>query len=228
MSNPSIISLTLPAAVANGISTSQTPGAAGDLTITGSLATAGVATLVPARRVAVASAANDAAKTFTIYGTDRNGNTQTEAITGVNTGSVSSLLDFLTVTRVAVSAATAGAITVGTNATGSTEWVLDNYLASSWALTVAVSIDGTVTYTVEHTYDDPNKIGTSLVAMPEQFSNEAGSYVPAKAWPKSDMTAKTAQAEAVYDNMPIFAHRLTITSGTARATMQSLQAGVTS
>jgi len=228
MSNPSIVSLTLPALDADGISLSQTPLAAGNLTITGTFATGGVATLTPARRVAVASDGNDATRVFTIYGTDRNGNAQIEAITGVNMASVGSQLDFLTVTRVSVDAATAGAITVGTNGTGSTEWVLDNYLASSWALAIAVSTGGTVTYTVEATYDDPNKIGTSLVAMPEQFSNEPGSYVPARAWPKSDMTAKTADAVAIYDNHPIFAHRLTITAGTARATMQSIQAGIIS
>ena len=228
MSNPGTISLTLPTADPDGISVSQTPGAAGNLTITGALATAGVATLVPARRVAVTGAGNEATKTFTIYGTDRNGATQSETITGVNTNTVGGLLDFLTVTRVAVSAATAAAVTVGTNGVGSTEWVIDNWPASSWALSIAVSTGGTVTYTVEHTYDDPNKVGTSLVIPPEQFSEQPAGYVPAKAWPKSDMTAKTADAEANYANQPIFAHRLTITSGTARATMQSIQNGITS
>jgi hypothetical protein len=50
MSNPSVVTLQLVALVANGIALSQTPGAAGNLTLNGSLVTAGVAILDVARR----------------------------------------------------------------------------------------------------------------------------------------------------------------------------------
>lgn len=228
MSNPSAISLQLASLVANGISLSQTPGGAGNLTITGSLATAGVATMDVARRVAIASNGVDTARVFTITGTDRNGNVQTDTVTGVNVSSVNSTRDFLTVTRIAVDAATAGAITAGTSGTGSSPWVLDNYLATVWALTVAVSIvSGAVTYTVEHTFDDPNDIGASLTAEPQQFSLEAGGYIPPLAWADGTLTGKTTNGETTFPDQPIMAHRLTITAGTGRAVMQSIQAGIT-
>ena len=56
--------ITLTAADDNGISTSQTPSGAGNLTITGALAAAGVATLDIARRVAVYSGSNISTRTL--------------------------------------------------------------------------------------------------------------------------------------------------------------------
>lgn len=105
---------------ADGISTSQTPGAAGNLTITGALATTGVATLGYNRKVTITSAGNDSGRTFTITGTDEFGNAQTEDITGPNITTVTGTKDFLTVTQVAIDAASAGAITVGAAAESGT------------------------------------------------------------------------------------------------------------
>jgi hypothetical protein len=227
VSNPSVVSLQLAALVANGICLSQTPGAAGDLTIAGSLATCGVATLDVPRRVAVSSTGNDAAVVFTITGTNANGSPLVATVTGANVSTVQTAVDFRTVTRVQTSAATVGAITVGTNGVASSPWVLDNHLATVWALTVAVSIvSGAVTYTVEHTYDDPNDIGPTLTAMPEQFALTPAGYVPPLAWPHGTLQGKSTSGEGTYADQPIMAHRLTITAGTGRAVMQSIQAGI--
>lgn len=228
MSNPSVLTLQLATATSNGISLSQTPAAGGALTITGSLASGGVATMDVARRVQVTSTGSDAVRVFTITGTNRSGVPQTSTVTGVVSGTpVNTALDFLTVTGVSVDAAAAGAITVGTSGTGSSPWVQDNFLIASWNLAVGVSIvSGVVTYTVEHTYDDPNDVGTSLTVMPEQFSMEAASYIPPLAWPDAILTAKTVNGETTFANQPIMAHRLTITSGTGLAVMQSIQSGI--
>lgn len=227
MSNPSTVTLQLASLIANGIALSQTPVAAGALTLNGSLVAAGVAALDVARRVAVASTGNDAAVVFTITGTNASGAQIVSAVTGLNISSVHTALDFLTVTSVTTSAATAGAITVGTDGTGSSPWVMDNHLATTWDLSVAVSIvSGAVTYTVEHTYDDPNDIGPSLVAAPQQFSLEPASYVPALAWPNSTLNGKSVNGETNYADQPIMAHRLTITAGTGKAVMQTIQAGI--
>lgn len=227
MSNPSLVILQLAALVANGVCLSQTPVGAGALLLNGSLVTMAVGTFDVARRVAVASAGNDASVIFTIIGTSRDGNAQIDTVTGLNASSDYTALDFLTVTGVTSSAATLGAITVGTNGVGSSPWVQDNPVATVWDLSIAVSIaSGAVTYTVEHTYDDVNKIGTSLVVSPQQFSLEAASYVPALPWPNATLNGKSANGETTYADQPIMAHRLTIMAGTGKAVMQSLQAAI--
>lgn len=222
MSNPSAVSLQLPVGVSNGISLSQTPAGAGNLTITGSLATGGVANLVtPQRVVAVSTNAGDTTQSLTITGTDRNGNAISEVLALNGTTSVITLQDFLTVTQVAASAATAGALTVGTNEIGSTPWVLDNFLAPSWMLALAVHIvSGSVTYNVEHTYDDPTTTPNFYSSM------EPASFQPPLAWLNPTLQGFTQDGEVQYPNWPIMAHRLTITAGTGKAVMQTIQAGI--
>lgn len=225
MANPNVKIIQLTAAVANGISTSQTPGGAGNLTITGSLATAGIANLVVPQRVFIASSGADAARVFTITGTDRNGNVQTDVVTGVATPTpVASARDFLTVTRIAVDAATAGAITAGTGGVGSTDWQVDNFLAHFWALFVGITGPAGTTYTLEFTFDDPNALPPSLTASPQQFSMEALSFVPPHVYATS-VAAATGDKTFAFVDQPIFAHRLTINSGTGQVVMQSIQAG---
>jgi len=103
------------AADADGISTSQTPSGAGNLTINGAKASGGVATFNAARQVTITSAGDDQARTFTITGTDVNGNALTEAVAGADTAAATSTKHFLTVTQIAVDDATAGAVTAGMN-----------------------------------------------------------------------------------------------------------------
>ena len=121
------IPIVLATADADGICQSQTPGAAGNLTINGALATAGVAALATAganigRQVLFTSVSDESGKTITLTGTDTSGNTISETITGPNT-TATSLLFYVTVTQVAVSAAFTGAVTVGTNGVGASGWV---------------------------------------------------------------------------------------------------------
>lgn len=102
------------AADADGVCESQTPSAGGEqaLTINGALSSGGVATFVAARFITIASASDDSARTFTVTGTDVNGNVQTEVIAGPAT-TVTGTRYFRTVTEVLVDEDTAGAITVG-------------------------------------------------------------------------------------------------------------------
>lgn len=225
MSNPSVVTLQLIAGVSNGIALSQIPAAAGNLTLNGSLVTGGVATFDVARRVRIASNnAGDGGVIFTVTGTNAFGAPISEQITGLANTNKATNQDFLTVTSIANSAATAGNITAGTNGTASTPWVLDNFLAPTWMLAVAVSLPtgpGTaVTYTVEHTYDDPN-------TTPNLYSSmEPASYQPPLAWPNPTLVNFTQNGEFQYAGWPIMAHRLTITAGTGKAVMQSIQAGI--
>ena len=227
MSNPSVVSIQLTAGVSNGIALAQQPAAAGNLTFNGSLVSGGSATFSTPRRVVIASTGNDANITFTVNGTNRSGAPISSPVTGVtSTNSVFTALDFATVTSIASSGATVGNITAGTNGVASTDWVLDNFLAPTWNLSVAVSIaSGAATYTVEHTYDDPNKNAPSLTPAPQQFSMEAASYSPPKAWPNASLASQTAQGEYQYA-FPVMAHRLTVTTGTGQCIMQSIQSGM--
>lgn len=226
MANPNTTILQLATASANNISTSQTPGGAGNLTITGSAASGGVATLDVARRVLISTAGNDSGRTFTIFGTDRNGNVQSEAITGIpNTTSGATVRDFLTVTRISVDAATAGAVTAGTNSIGSSPWVEDNYLAEYWALAGACTGPAGTTYTIELTFDDVDKIGTSLVVSPQQWTRNPLSFVPPKTYYLAAFTSAGVTLDNQFQITPCMAHRLTILSGTGQVVMQSVQSG---
>lgn len=225
MSNPSKLSYQLVAAVANGVSLAQQPLAAGLMTLNGSLVNAaGVATFDAARRVSIASTGADGAVVFTVVGTDRNGNVQSTTVTGVTSAAAQyTVLDFLTVTAVLVSAGTAGNITVGTNSIGSSTWVLDNWLAPTWMLAIACSGPAGTTYTVEHTYDDFMQVSP---LNQNNWSLEPGSTVPATAWPNPTIQSVIGQSEMRYTEWPVFGHRLTIMAGTGLVTMWSIQSGI--
>lgn len=111
-----VISLGAPTVAAtNNISTAQAVAGAADLTITGTLATAGVATLDVPRNVRVTSSnAGDTTQTATVYGTDVYGAAMREAIAFNGAATIVGKKAFKTVTRVAISAALAGNASVGT------------------------------------------------------------------------------------------------------------------
>jgi VCBS repeat-containing protein len=98
----------------DGVSTAQAVAGAGNLTITGALASGGVATFDVPRAVTILSAGNDSGITFTVTGTDEYGQTVKETITGANAGTAAGLKAFKTVTQVAASGAAAGNVSVGT------------------------------------------------------------------------------------------------------------------
>ena len=203
--------ITLTAADDNGISTTQTPSGAGNLTITGALAAAGVATLDIARRVAVYSASDISTRTFTIYGTDRNGIEMNETITGPNNSTVYTSYDFKTVTRVAISGSAAGAIIVGTNEVASTAWIpLNvNMTQEKVALFVTLSAAASLTYTVE---DTPVEVNKTPFNNNEVYSNVSSLEVfphPTAAF----VTASTKQ-QGSYD-FPIIATSVTLNSFTS-------------
>lgn len=99
---------------ATAVAAAQAVAAAGNLTINGASATSGVATLdVPRTISAVSANAGDTTQTATIYGTDFYGLSQTETLTLNGTTTVNGKKAFKTVTRVAMSAATTGNVSVG-------------------------------------------------------------------------------------------------------------------
>ncbi len=145
------------ASSANDIALSQTPGAAGALTINGSLAvtTLGVTTAVLATPQRVLITTADTTTTFTITGTTASGALLTESFL-VTGGSTYSALDYAVVTSIKVNQGTTAAVTVGTNGIGSTPWVRCDEWANA-QIAIQCNVTGTVNYTVQSTLDDPNR-----------------------------------------------------------------------
>lgn len=98
---------------ATAVAAAQAVAAAGNLTINGASATAGVATLDVPRCVSIVSTGADTTQTATVTGTDAYGIPMSEAIAFNGTNTVAGQKAFKTVTRVAISAALAGNASVG-------------------------------------------------------------------------------------------------------------------
>ena len=91
---------------ADGISTATSVGNNANLVIGGALASGGSVTNASGRVVTILSAGNDSSKSFTVTGTDVNGDAQTESI-----GS----LFFTTITQIAAVGNPAGNVSAGIN-----------------------------------------------------------------------------------------------------------------
>lgn len=203
----------LATADADGIAQSQTPGAAGNLTLNGALVVAGVGVLDVARRVLITTVSNESAKTLTLYGTDWNGNSVSETITGPNATTAQSVYDYKTITRVAVSAAFTGAVTVGTNGVASSRPIfLDEWMMAPVSLQAVVV--GTVNFTVQQTLDDPTIIGATMTYTGVTWVNH----------PDTALAAATATAQGNYAYAPRMV-RVLLNSGTGSVTLTTLQPG---
>lgn len=129
----------------NNIATSQSPGAAGNLTLNGTTVSSGVAYTPAGSSVTIASSGNDSAVHFTVYGQVYSPNNSllysSEVLLGANASTVATRTRFVTVSRVAIDAAAAGTVTVGTNGTFSLDKprrVLLTFGGNDTGITVAV------------------------------------------------------------------------------------------
>lgn len=150
---PRRIDIDLDDADNDGICASQTPGAAGNLTLDGAIG----GTLDYARIICIYSAGNLSGLTFNIYGTDENDAYQEElSITGPNNSTVASTKFFKTVTRISISGAAGAALIVGTRGTtlvaSSRHYKLNH--ESQIAPSVAIDVTGTISVTVQECYDN--------------------------------------------------------------------------
>lgn len=201
----------LTAASANAICLSQTPSGAGALTLNGALVSGGVATLDTARRILITCAGNETGKTFVLTGTAANGKVQAETLAGPNATTVQSTLDFKTITSITISAAAAGALTVGTSAVASSRWLrLDNWAFPQVAIQCDVS--GTVNYTVQQTLDDPNSDTLPVSPSAVNWVNH----------PDTNLVGATTTLQGNYGYAPLFV-RVLLNSGTGSVTMTLVQ-----
>lgn len=220
MPRPVRLTKSLASADADGVCLSQTPLAAGNLTLNGVFASGSpaVAVLDTPRRVLFTFAADETGHTFVVYGTNAvsGGSPIQETVAGTTAGTVATTLDFGTVTRISIDAAATGAMTVGTNGVGATAWqLIDNYLDPTNAR-ISIDVVGTVNYTLQYTDDDI------------MGSWNGGLWVqgyPTKIWDDPIVAAVTTDQVAVQSN-PAGAWRVQINSGTGTLRIVGTQAGV--
>jgi|TARA_R110001583_G_scaffold107487_1_gene256085 hypothetical protein len=101
---------------ADGISAAAAVGNNAALTIGGALASGGSCTFDAGRVVTILSAGDDSAISFTVVGTDVNGDAQTESVTGANAGTATGSNYFKTVTSITAVGDPAGNVSAGVNA----------------------------------------------------------------------------------------------------------------
>ena len=219
MANIKNIAITGLAASANNISTAQTTAGAANLTITGALASGGVATLTPPGRVSFFSSGDIHTIIFTITGTDRYGNAQTATVTGVNNVAVATTVDFATVTKIATSGAVGTNVTVGTNGVASTPWWPCDYRTGKIpVISVSLSAGAVLTYTVEFTQTNLNDVYNFLT--PAQQIAQAQTAIVFPSTDTNVVNATTNQISNFIDE--VAGIRLTLnsyTSGTATLTI---------
>lgn len=97
---------------------------------------------------------------------------------------------------------------VSVTGVGASNAIIPDYLVVPFAVGLGIKVTGTVTYSVQHTFDDPFVVG----------------WNPATAsWTdNTNLSAKTANADGNYA-FPVRAIRLNVTAGTGTATLTVMQ-----
>lgn len=131
---------------------------AGAMTLDGAYVSNGVATFDYARQLSITSDGADSDKTFTVVGTDADGYAITEVITGPASTTVESASYFKTVSSITLSAQAAGSITIGTVDEVCTQTIPIQWRSED-AATINVDVTGTISFTVQETFDDVQRVG---------------------------------------------------------------------
>lgn len=179
-----------------------------------SVGTNGTAVNLQPRKIVLTSSGVDTGVNFTITGTDVNNAPQSEVLAGASATAATSVLVYKTVSSITASGATAGTLIVGTSAVSATAWVrLDEWAFNG--IGVQSDVSGTVNYTIQTTYDDPNS-PTSPVG-PSSVS-----------WINSSDTAAvgaTGGIQTSFTYIPTYA-RVLLNSGSGTVTTTFVQSGV--
>lgn len=212
MSAPVSFTKTLAAADDDIIALSQTPLAAGNLTLIGG----GTVSLDTPRKVILTFAADESGHSFVVYGTQGAagaGNPISETIAGTTAGVVASTRMYGSVTRISISAAATGAIKAGTNGVGASQWQLFNFQLPDALLSIGAVVTGTVNYSIQYTYDNfwAVPVGATQGIDPIAFTD-----------PVLDGATATGQTSFT---QPITGWRLLINSGTGSVAIRAVQAG---
>ena len=192
----------------DGICASQSPTAAGGMSIDGALASGGAVDFTSPHLIEIVSAGDDSTAVFTVTGTDYRGEALSETIAGGNATTVTGGEYFDTVTSVSIDKASAAGVTVGVNGKAATPWFPINYRCrGDFSIGIAAVVTGTINYTAQHTFDD-------LTGDPNDFT----------AFNHATMAAKTANFDSNYTE-PATAIRCISNSGSGSLVFHIVQAG---
>src|SRR5574343_46686 len=147
-----------PAVDADGLAKSQTPAGSGNLTLNGDLISGGVWSSSIGQLVTITCAGNDAARTFTVTGTDYNGYAVTSSIAGSNGSTTTGTVYFYRITSIAVDAATAGAVTVGFAGGAVSPPFTVNYKMSEFKAALGVDVSGTINWTIQRSEEHTSEL----------------------------------------------------------------------
>lgn len=174
--------LTVSAASTNGVATTQTPSGAGDLT----LVSATVTLANTGQRPEIVTLADLSNRTFTFYGTEvGTGRSMVYSMAGPNATTGIAGISFATITRVAISGAAAGALTVGWAAQADTQpFPLDLIYAPTDVSFAGIIVSGSPTFTVRFTMDDVqdqtadpgSRVWFNHPSVTAQTSNATGNF----------------------------------------------------
>ena len=186
---------------ADGVCASQSPTAAGALTLDGALVTSGVAIFDVPRCVSITSAGNDTGDTFTIEGADYYGQTQHHTMIGGDSVAVVSTKAFSKVTAVRTSGASASTVTVGTADTFGAPYVMGRRGKTSiyWNGTLLTSNSGFVAAVTS-----TPTIGTGDVRGTIAVQSAADAAKPLEVWILIPDTS-LEDSDAVFGKTPYYA-----------------------
>ena len=196
------------------VAANQTPGAGAAFTLNGTLASGGIATITPPAQLIFTFAGNESANSFTVTGLDQGGNAVSEVVPGVNIGTSTSVLTYSVVKSVVATNAAAANIEIGNTQSASSQW----FRMDEWAIPnigIGVDVSGTVNYTVQQSFDDPNSPTSPVTANAMHWIN----------CPDLSLVAATVDAYAFYNFIPTWI-RIVMNSGSGTVTMTATQAGV--
>ena len=172
----------------------------------------GVTTLSTPQHVTVTTTSNETGETFTIVGTDRYGNSMTEALAGPNATVVAGTKNFATITSITGTADATG-VTAGVNGLCESQWYVLNYRGSQFNVGFGVDISSSanLTYAAQATYEDMHSTGSG--------ESDVTAYT------HPTVTGETTAVSGVYTSPP-WAMRVAITAHTAGSvTLRVLQSG---
>ncbi len=221
MARPIIFSKALIAANAAVIAASQTPVSGTPLALVGG----GTVTLDSSRRVLLTYGNEAVARTLVLTGTDSTGNVISETLavpSGGAPGTIASLQDFLTITQaMPAGGGWTAAVTLGTNATGSSPWmVFNNHITPFDVGVQCVLLSGTATWSIEVTRD------RVLSDMPIYRAGMVNTPAVPAAFGASGLTGLAANTTGAISSV-VLAGRLTITAGQGTVEVAFDQAGIT-
>lgn len=108
-----------------------------------------------ARQVTITPTGNESSNSFIVTGTDLNGNTFSETVTGKNATASTTNSYFFTVTSITIASNAANAIVAGMTNTAASNWIrFDDFAPSN--ISIQCTVSGSATYTVQSTLQDPN------------------------------------------------------------------------